>query len=355
LAAFLVFKKVCYNEQVMKNKFKILFFGFLIFFPLALFAAMENIDNAGFVPGPIWFSKYPVFVGDEVKIYTALYNNSEYGISGDLYFYNNNKEIGKANFKMPANSGAKDVWIEWIALKGDVEISAEMKNVLIMDFQEKKNNNIGFQNAQIAKSKIFIDFDNDKDGIGNIKDNDDDNDGVSDLTEIAEGTNPFEADHKISTSTSQEELVEKKEEKTFADKIDQSIMGFLGKITKNKLDNFVDNLSNVQAEKILSKKTQLEETHDTNKSFRLDTIKSSFSSKNSVVNRATSSSVSPLENKNQEIKNGIIQSTKDFFSKIFIYILGFLIFLLKHPTFLFLFIFFLIYLAIKKLVRFFVD
>jgi len=226
----------------MKNFLKIYIFAFAFFLPLTSFAAIENISNAGFVPGPIWFSKYPVFVNDKVKIYTALYNNSQYNISGELHFLNNEKIIGSTNFEMPANSGAVDVWIDWVAEKGNIEIGAEIKNVSIINSQEEVVQGVDFTNTKIAKSKIFVDFDNDKDGIGNIADEDDDNDGKKDLAEIAEGTNPFEADQVISSSTPDEKIIIKnatEKDQNILDKIDDSVMGFLNKITKNKVDEYV--------------------------------------------------------------------------------------------------------------------
>ncbi len=348
----------------MKNIFRILVISIVIFFPFAVFATIENIDNAGFVPGPIWFSKYPVFVDDEVRIYTALYNNSQYNISGELHFFNNENLIGNTDFEMLAGSGATDVWIDWVALKGDIEIGAEIKNVSIINSQKEAVSDIDFKDTQIAKSKIFIDFDNDGDGIGNIADDDDDNDGVNDLTEIAEGTNPFEVDHEISTSSPADEAVsiEKESEKAgFLDKVDDSVMGFLNKITQNKIDEFVDNFSESQVIKLESRKEDIKNRISENfensisNIVKLDTIKSSSTASNTEKNLETVQSANPKEIEDIEIKNKISLFFKNFFSKSYLFIVNAMIFLLNHTFFLFLFIFFLIYLSIKKVIRFFVG
>lgn len=343
----------------MRNYFKTALILILLFFPILLMATIENIDDAGFVPGPIWFSKYPVFVGDKVKIYTALYNNSDYKISGEIYFLNNKNEIGVVNFEMMANSGAKNISIDWIASQGEIEIEAEIKNVKIADGQEVIVPNVDFENKQIAKNTIFVDFDNDKDGIGNIADSDDDNDGKNDLAEIAEGTNPFEADQKISSSSPEEELFKENEdsdEQTVLDKIDDSVMGFLNKITKNKIDEYIDNLGQEQVQKLEIKKEELEGRLEMTVENNLNKISTQKSTTTNVSETPEANMVSsrPRSAENTEIKNNISHFFQTFFSKIYLYAITGLIFLLNHPVFLFLVLFFIVYFLIRKLIRFFI-
>ncbi|MDA3839625.1 MAG: hypothetical protein PF572_00915 [Patescibacteria group bacterium] len=353
----------------MKNILKIFIISFILFSPFAIFAAIENIDNAGFVPGPIWFSKYPVFVDDEVKIYTALYNNSQYNISGELHFFNNEGFIGDTGFEMPANSGAHNVWIDWVAEKGEIEVGAEIKNVSIINSIENIVADIDFKETQIAKSKIFIDFDNDKDGIGNIADDDDDNDGKNDLAEIAEGTNPFEHDQIISTTTPNEDVeseIQIVEEKGFLDKIDDSVMGFLNKITQNKVDGLVDSLSISQIEKLETKKGELEEKitdtlyNSLDNIVQLKTVKSTSTASSTEIapnppDLTITSEYLPKDLNEAKVKNKISVFFKNLFSKTYLLIVNVLIFFLSHTIFLFLLIFFIVYLVIRKIFKFFVG
>ena len=341
----------------MKNIFKILIISLVLLSPFVVLAAIENIDNAGFVPGPIWFSKYPVFVDDEVRIYTALYNNSQYNISGELHFYNNVNLIGSTDFEMLAGSGAMDVWIDWVAEKGDIEIGVEIKNVSIMNSNEEAISDIDFKDTQIASSKIFVDFDNDKDGVGNIDDDDDDNDGVSDLEEIAEGTNPFVVDHVISTSSLEKETdinsVEE-EKKSVFDKFDDSVMGFLNKVSKNKVDQFVDTFSGTQVEKLEIKKDELEKKINYTLYDSLDNIvqlkttnSTSTADTLNTPDLAITSEYLPKDLDRTKVKSKINIFFKNSFSKIYLLIVNILIFFLNHAFFLFLLIFFIIYLAIR--------
>ena len=349
----------------MIKKLKVLITILFIFTPFFVFGAIENIDNAGFVPGPIWFSKYPVFVDDEVRIYTALYNNSNYDISGELHFLNNQEFIGKIDFEMPASSGALDVWIDWTAVRGNIEVSAEIKNVLIVNSEKEEVSDIDFKEGQIAKSEIFIDYDNDNDGIGNIEDNDDDNDGVDDLTEIAEGSNPFEVDHIISTSSDKTENDNddlKKEDIGIIDKIDDSVMEFLNKITKNKIDKYVDGFSESQVKNLKLKQGALEDKINYTFYESLDNITKLKTTKSTTTvdtqntpDVITSSEYLPRDLDRAKVKSKISTFFSNTYSKVYLFLVNTLIFFLSHPFFLFLLIFFIVYLSIRKIIRFFIG
>lgn len=76
----------------------------------------------------------------------------------------------------------------WIAEAGDhtIFVTADSSDIIAESLEA--NNNASFQ--------IFVDGDNDNDGIGNISDVDDDNDGYPDAMEISEGTNPLDGSSK---------------------------------------------------------------------------------------------------------------------------------------------------------------
>jgi len=60
---------------------------FLLFFILGgnnVYAAQDTIKNVGFTPGHIWISEeYPI-EGKVTRIYSVLFNGSEYDMSGKI-------------------------------------------------------------------------------------------------------------------------------------------------------------------------------------------------------------------------------------------------------------------------------
>lgn len=300
-------------------------------------AKMQNVSKAGISPAPIWFSQYPVYAGDKVKIYTALYNNSEYNISGELHFFNNKEFIDKTNFELPANSGNNDVWINWTALKGDIEIGVEIKSLAIKDAKNNLVFDISLEDNESVKNKISIDYK--KEESLNEKEND-----VTEKEEKTEGT--------------EVEFVEVDEKENILDKIDGSVMDFLNKITKNKIDESFDIIGEEQIKKLESKKNDLNNkiNQDTeNKAIKLDTTKSSTTTMSSQSEASLEQAETPRKVEKEEIKNKISTFFENVFYKSYLFLLSVLIFFLNHKVFLFLLIFFTIYLIIKKIIRFFVG
>ncbi len=76
----------------------------------------------------------------------------------------------------------------WVAQVGDHTIFVTADFLDIIHENLETNNN--------ASLHFFVDGDNDLDGIGNLSDSDDDNDGYSDAIEIAEATDPLDASSK---------------------------------------------------------------------------------------------------------------------------------------------------------------
>lgn len=150
----------------------------LIIFPG--FVLAENI-NAGFVSG-IWYSKFPFFSGEDIKIYSAVQNYSGSSISGKVFLYDFNDLIGETNF-LVGNKEVIDVGINWTATQGSHNFRLE----IIGDDGELISNSL-------TGRDVFVDLDTDRDEIGNREDLDDDNDGLSDKTEILNGLDPLNVD-----------------------------------------------------------------------------------------------------------------------------------------------------------------
>lgn len=84
-------------------------------------------QNAGFVPGDIWYSKDPFEEGDKIKIYTVLFNPDIRDFTGTVRFFDKNTLLGKKNFKIPPKQ-IKDISIDWTVTVGKHEIYAEIQN-----------------------------------------------------------------------------------------------------------------------------------------------------------------------------------------------------------------------------------
>jgi len=160
---------------------KLLFF--LILFPIIAQASI----NAGFVKG-IWYSQTPFFDGDNIRIYSAIQNHSDFDIQGKVQFSVNNNAIGTADFSA-IKGRLIEVWADWTAIQGNnniqVKITEAFKSVPGQDPEPIILESISFE------SNIFIDIDTDNDEIGNQEDADDDNDGILDKEEISQGSDPL--------------------------------------------------------------------------------------------------------------------------------------------------------------------
>ncbi|MEX0917322.1 MAG: hypothetical protein WDZ90_02270 [Candidatus Paceibacterota bacterium] len=185
---------------------KYFFFIFLLFsfaFASPLFA--ETLENVGFAPSNIWYSKEPFFAGDDVRIYTVLYNSSDKDIKGEIVFYDNGAEIDRSTFSI-AQGRVQDVWINWRALEGVHEVTAQLESTraTLPDGSEVE---VSLAQNTTGKSERVIEPDTDKDGIPNSADTDDDGDGVTDEAEIVAGTDPLKANTDGSIKNKEDSLL----------------------------------------------------------------------------------------------------------------------------------------------------
>ncbi|MEK7558326.1 MAG: hypothetical protein AAB507_00690 [Patescibacteria group bacterium] len=107
---------------------KIIFvFAFILILSGSTVFAQEKIENVGFIPGNIWYSKDPFFAGDSVSIHTIVFNSSEDGFSGTVLFYDSDKLLGKVPFSIGGSGQFKDVSIEWKVIEGYHKVFAVIK------------------------------------------------------------------------------------------------------------------------------------------------------------------------------------------------------------------------------------
>ncbi len=147
--------------------------------------------NAGFVQG-IWYSKFPFFEGDDVRVYTAIQNRSGFDLTGKVTFYVNDTQMGVSDFSA-VDGRFIEVWTDWKAEVGARRVYAKITEAK-KSVAGKAPEVVTLDSRAVEESSLTIDLDTDKDGIGNQEDTDDDGDGISDVEEKKIGTNSFKAD-----------------------------------------------------------------------------------------------------------------------------------------------------------------
>jgi len=172
----------------MFNLNKIIILIAILVFPVAYINA-ENITNSGFIAGNIWYSQDPFFAGEEVRIYTIVFNSNQDDLLGTIEFYNNDELLGTKDFSLSGGGNTQNIWIDWVATEGVHKISAKIVKPRISKVGGEETI-ISLENNQTGENERIVDVDTDGDRIGNTKDSDDDNDGILDI----EDTKPLTFD-----------------------------------------------------------------------------------------------------------------------------------------------------------------
>jgi len=170
---------------------KILVIAFLISISVTAYAAAPS--TIGFVQGNIWFSKDPFFAGNAVRIYSGVFNAGVDDIIGTVEFYDNGTKLGASEFQAVGGGRLREVWSDWQAVAGRHKISAKITKAFVTR-AGKANEPAQILNSESGESIRDIDFDTDGDGVGDLLDTDDDNDGLSDVDESVRGTDPLKRD-----------------------------------------------------------------------------------------------------------------------------------------------------------------
>ena len=112
----------------MVRKFLIVLFILLSFSPLSKINAQTTTSNAGFASANnIWYSEDPFQEGDNVGIYTLVFNPDDKELSGTVVFFDKDVVLGTKDFKVTAN-GVEGIHINWIATVGSHTIFGRIQN-----------------------------------------------------------------------------------------------------------------------------------------------------------------------------------------------------------------------------------
>ena len=145
----------------------------------------EN-KNVGIIEG-IWFSEETFFQGDEIRIYTAVQNNSGSDVNGIVEFFDTGVLLGVKEFTAKNNS------INEVFIDTQVAAGPRIFSIQITEIQKNLTGEVLVNTESVFYEKeIIVDTDFDNDTIADTVDTDDDNDGYSDSEEEKQGSNPLD-------------------------------------------------------------------------------------------------------------------------------------------------------------------
>lgn len=177
--------------------------------------------NTGLIEG-IWFSKDIYTVGETIRIYTAVQNNSGSEVSGEVHFFDNGETISVEPFTV-LDDRITEVWTDTEAVEGEHTFTVSVEEL-------KKSGTQGSEEftpkKRVSRGTVQVILDTDGDGIANEDDKDDDNDGFSDSVEKKQGSDPLDKTSipEIVTEAVTEES--SRSEMATVDEIPQAVQNF---------------------------------------------------------------------------------------------------------------------------------
>ena len=115
------------------KKYFIFFISLYFIFAPVCFAN----TTTGFIPGQIWYSKDNIIEGDNVKIYTAIWNNNTSSLSARVEFYDQNVILGTRDVVVSPLQ-LEGVSVSWKVTAGDHLISAKILSPSITNGGKKE-------------------------------------------------------------------------------------------------------------------------------------------------------------------------------------------------------------------------
>lgn len=156
------------------------------------------------------FSKETFVVGDTVRVYASLRNTGDTDVTGNLYFYIGAQQVGKAHeISIPKGGQKEEVFADFVVPADGFNIRAVISDVSPSDTNLTNNEVLSSIFEPVADAdgdgvpdkgdncpfvKNADQRDLDRDGQGNVCDDDIDGDGLSNTEEQQKGTDPLNAD-----------------------------------------------------------------------------------------------------------------------------------------------------------------
>ncbi|MDP3958436.1 MAG: Ig-like domain-containing protein [bacterium] len=125
---------------------------FLVLFPLfPPVQAETTVENAGFAPQSIWYSKDPFFAGERVTIHTIVVNSGSVELSGTVEFYDGETLLGRASVTVPPGGSFAEASVPWKVTEGRHTIFALLKDVKVGG-----NVSVALENSRTGESEKFV-------------------------------------------------------------------------------------------------------------------------------------------------------------------------------------------------------
>ena len=172
---------------------------------LFLVPLVTSASNAGIVRG-LWYGEEVFFANEPIRVYVAIRNNTGADLSGTVEFFVNGKRIERNSIDA-LDGRIIESWADWTPSYGTSTVVATLSRTEISSTAS------GTQAIEVVSALtedvVFVDYDTDKDGKGNLEDRDDDGDGLSDKEEIENGTDPLDATSPVLLEKTEPDTEEK--------------------------------------------------------------------------------------------------------------------------------------------------
>ena len=299
---------------------------------LILLLALPGISlasNAGIVNG-IWFSEENIFTNETVRIYVAIRNNTGSDLSGTVEFFVNGKRIERNNISA-LDGRIVESWADWTPTYGTSTITA---NLARTEISSSASGTTAVQlTSTLAEGTFFIDFDTDKDGIGNLIDEDDDNDGISDKEESENGTDPLTfTEPRVEESKEEENIENPTEENENAEEngTPSGLEQYLVPSRANlMLSNITDVVNRTKRQIDDYRESRLTEQENQNQVENISVNEDGFGE---IKRISKDENAAPVAKKPEGFFGDLITFAGNVFSGVYTVLLNVLSFLLSYPA-----------------------
>ena len=173
---------------------------FLLLSPILTQAASLTVD-LGITSDDIFFNQDgPLRTGEHIRLYARVNNHGDEDVEGYVLFYQGSIAIGQSQVISVRHNGApEEVFVDFVVPNGSFNIRADIKGTnpvdqnpsndsamtkLYVPISDQDNDLISDSEDNCPKQANNDQKDTDSDGIGDICDNDNNNNGIPDVEEV---------------------------------------------------------------------------------------------------------------------------------------------------------------------------